>query len=690
MKVHGFRIFGFVLLNAFAFGGREEVCAQIKTPVYDLYNETASTLADSIPVYNIGEVIISKDQKDKEYRAVTPLQIFDRKALSNVNALQVSDAVKFFSGVTVKDFGGIGGMKTVSVRSMGAHHTAVAYDGITITDCQTGQIDIGRFSLENVDMLSLNIGDGNTIFQPARMFASSGLLNIRTTRPVFGEADRFHGKVGFKVGSFGLLNPSLTLDSRLSSSFDLNFSAELLNSKGDYSYKLFYADQSDAFTTKVRSNNGVKTYRVESTLFGHFKGARQLEVKGYYYQSDRGLPGAVVLYNPYSSQHLWDKNAFLQAHYQRDLSGKWAFQANGKYNWSYQRYLNPDYLGSTGKEDNSYHQDETYLSSSLLFRACTGLSFAFSADAALNRMQSDLYGFASPTRYTGLTNLSAKYLTNWMILTANVLATAVGEKRDGADAAADYRRLSPAFNLSVQPFSGQDLRLRVFYKESFRMPSFNDLYYSAIGNTDLKPENSRQLDFGLTYGPFLNKAWPQLVLTADVYCNKVSDKIMAIPTKNIFIWSMTNLGKVDIQGLDLALSVSKSLTKGYELSAAVSHSYQRALDVTDVAAKEYRNQIAYAPRIFGSGRLALGTPWLKVAYAMLYSGHRYVTGQNLEQNDLAGYVDHSLSAEKDFLLFGYRIDLRGEVLNLLNENYEIVRNFPMPGRSFRVGLKVAF
>ena len=85
----------------------------------------------------------------------TPIQEFKQYRLKELNALQVSDAVKHFSGVIVKDYGGIGGLKTVSVRSLGAAHTAVAIDGIAMGNAQNGQIDIGRFSLDNVDVISL-------------------------------------------------------------------------------------------------------------------------------------------------------------------------------------------------------------------------------------------------------------------------------------------------------------------------------------------------------------------------------------------------------------------------------------------------------------------------------------------------------------------------------------------------------
>jgi len=652
--------------------------------------EETVAVVDSIPNYRIGEVMVVESNKSSKKHSIALFQMLDRSAIGETNGLQVSDAVKFFSGVTVKDYGGIGGMKSVSVRSMGAHHTAVAYDGITISDCQTGQIDIGRYSLENVDLLSLNIGDGNDIFQPARMFASSGLLNIRTREPVFETGKRFNGKVGFKTGSFGLWNPDVLLEARLSDFFNLSVSAEALTTDGNYPFKLPYGDAPNAYTTEVRRNNDVNTYRLESTLFGRLKNGQQLEVKGYYYQSDRGLPGAVILYNPYSSQHLWDKNAFVQAHFQQDLSSKFVFQANGKYNWSNQRYLNPDFLGSAGREDYTYKQEELYMSSSLLFKALRSLSFSFSADGVVNKMASDMYQFASPSRYSALANVSAKYRQDWMVFTGSILSTSIREKAESGLAADDYQKFSPSFNLSVQPFDGKEFYLRTFYKESFRMPSFNDLYYSAVGNTKLKPENSKQWNVGCTYSFSLGQDFPRVQITGDVYHNRISDKIMAIPTKNIFVWSMVNLGKVDIQGVDWTVSASQGLGKGFKVSATVNHSYQRALDITTSSAKEYRNQIAYAPRIFGSARLALETPWLKMAYAMLYSGHRYVNGQNLAENDLPGYSDHSISVERGLTVFGLALNVRAEVLNLLAENYEIVRNFPMPGRSSRRGLKAYF
>ena len=106
-----------------------------------------------------------------------------------------------------------------------------------------------------------------------------------------------------------------------------------------------------------------------------------------------------------------------------------------------------------------------------------------------------------------------------------------------------HRKLSPYAGVSFKPFSGEEFHVRFFYKDIFRLPSFNDLYYGQTGNIDLKPENARQLNVGLTYTKRLCEAVPYLTLTADAYVNRVTAKIVAIPTKNLFVLSLIQISE---------------------------------------------------------------------------------------------------------------------------------------------------
>jgi len=472
-------------------------------------------MPDTLKVYRIQEVIVSEHFRDAEIRSTAPLQILSSKQIEQLNVLQVSDAVKYFSGVTVKDYGGIGGLKTISVRSLGANHTAVSYDGITLTDCQTGQIDLGRFSLENVDMLSLNSGQADNIFQPARLFASGSVLNIRTLSPQFTGNKRINGKVSIKVGSFGLLNPSLWLEKKISPKISASLSSEWLSAKGEYPYLLNYGvPGKDSSSMEMRKNTDVKNFRLEGTLYGNFAKKGNGYIKAYYYQSERGLPGATILYNAdnFSSQRIWDKTFFTQAHYEKELSKTLDFQVNAKYNRGSLNYLDPTYLDSVGKLENSFLQEEYYGSFSLLYRAFENISFAATSDLFENTLEAnfkkDADTFVNPNRYSWISAVAAKYDSNQLLATVSILNTIVKETVNTGNTGKNHNKLSPFFSLSVKPFLNHDFRLRAFYKNIFRIPTFNDLYYEQIGNRDLKPEKTNQYNLGLTYSVSVGKWMP--------------------------------------------------------------------------------------------------------------------------------------------------------------------------------------
>ena len=651
---------------------------------------------DTARTYYIPEITVSDIYQTREVRSTAPLQIFSKDALKNLNALQVSDAVKHFAGVTVKDYGGIGGLKTISIRSLGAQHTAVGYDGITLTDCQTGQIDLGRFSLDNVDQLSLSNGQSDNIFQPARFFASAGILNIQTLTPRFEDGKHTNISASFKTGSWGLVNPSLLLEQRISRKWTVSANGEWMSSNGHYPYTLYYGnEEGDLSSREKRKNTDVQTFRAEVGLYGNFSDKEQWRLKAYYFQSSRGLPNATTFYYTHSSQRLWDKNTFIQSQYKKEFNRQWVFQTSAKWNWSYQRYLDPDYKGSTGEIENSYYQQEYYLSGSVLYRLLNNLSFSFSSDGSINTMNANLNDFAHPTRYSWLTAFAGKYVNNWLTLSASALATVIYEQADKGGSAGNHRKLSPYVSASFKPFDKEEFRIRIFYKDIFRLPSFNDLYYGETGNNKLKPENARQYNIGLTYSKDVCPFLPYLSATVDAYYNKITDKIIAYPTKNLAVWSMRNLGSVEIKGIDVTGSVSLQPCEKLRINLSGNYTYQQALDVTnsDPASEEgrtYKHQIAYTPRVSGSGQVGIETSWVNLSYSFLFSGKRYAVGQNIAANRLDSYSDHSISASRDFRIKKVTTSLSVEMLNIMNKNYEIVKSFPMPGRSVRATFSVRY
>ena len=77
----------------------------------------------------LDSVLVVSHRVSSSVKEGKPVQQMDREAIERLGLQNLSDVVKRFAGANVRDYGGIGGMKTVSVRNLGAHHTAVSYDG---------------------------------------------------------------------------------------------------------------------------------------------------------------------------------------------------------------------------------------------------------------------------------------------------------------------------------------------------------------------------------------------------------------------------------------------------------------------------------------------------------------------------------------------------------------------------------
>ena len=103
---------------------------------------------------HLPEVVVTA----KSYKEVIPAQKLSGEELKSMNSFSVADAIRYFSGIQIKDYGGIGGLKTVDIRSMGTNHMGVFYDGIQLGNAQNGQIDLGKFSLDNIESISLYNG----------------------------------------------------------------------------------------------------------------------------------------------------------------------------------------------------------------------------------------------------------------------------------------------------------------------------------------------------------------------------------------------------------------------------------------------------------------------------------------------------------------------------------------------------
>jgi outer membrane cobalamin receptor len=637
--------------------------------------------ADTVKVYDLGEVVIV-GYTTKE---IIPVQQLRGTELRNLSVHSVADAIRYFSGVQIKDYGGIGGLKTINIRSMGSQHVGVFYDGIEMGNAQNGIIDLGRFSLDNMEAISLYNGQKSAIFQPAKDFGSAGSVYMQTRVPVFNSGKKNNFKATFKGGSFDLLNPSLLWENKLNDKLSAQFSAEYMQTSGKY--KFSYRKIGGYDTAEVRKNGDVYALRMESGLFGKVVDG-EWKAKLYFYNSERGYPGASVREKPGEYTHQdrqWDSNIFLQSSFRKKLNETYSMLLSGKYSYDYLHYLSdPRADITTMYIENHYRQQEMYLSSANRFTVLPVLDADISVDFQWNKLNADLLDFVYPNRYTALAAAATALHLKKLKLQASILATFVHETtRSGYSVAGNKDEYTPTFIASCRPWEKIDFNLRGFYKRIFRMPALNDLYYTFIGNINLAPEYTNQYDLGFTFNHKFEKNILKYVkFQADAYFNQVENKIVAVPTSNQFRWTMLNLGYVEIRGMDMALQANCMIHKDFMFHTRVNYTFQKAQDFTE--GNSYSGgQIPYIPWHNGSLVLNAGYGNWTLNYSFIYTGERYHRVANIPENYIKAWYTNDLSLSKEFVLQKTKIRLTAEANNIFNQQYEVVLRYPMPGTNFR-------
>lgn len=636
--------------------------------------------------------------KHKPYQAVIPSQTLSGKELQQLNAHSVADAIRYFAGVQLKDYGGVGGIKTLDIRSMGTNHMGVFYDGIQLGNAQNGQIDLGKYSLDNIESIQLYNGQKSEIFQSAKDFGSAGTVYITTRRPRFEEGKRYNLRVMMKTGSFGLANPSALWEYKLSQRVSLSANVEYTYATGRYKfrYRKIFSDGTLAWdTTAVRQNGDVYALRAEAGLFGSINGG-QWNVKAYFYDSERGIPGAIVNNVWKNAQRQWDRNLFAQGSLRKRFSSRYVMMVNAKYARDYMHYNNPDttlmYI------DNEFWQQEVYVSAANKFSIFQNWDVNLSVDYQWNTLDANLTQFVYPTRHTALAALATAFTYGGFKAQASVLGTFVSDRSkimNGGNMLGyrtkHFDKFTPAVFVAYQPFEHHDFDVRAFYKRIFRMPTFNDLYYTDIGNADLRPEYASQYDVGARYTCHMaDGVLRSINVSADAYYNYVTDKIIAVPKgTGQYRWMMMNIGKVKIRGVDATARAEFALPYGIGLNTQLNYTYQRAQDYTDPTdnadeAGTYKGQIAYIPR--HSGSVIVGGEWqrLKLNYSFIYVGERYHNSSNIAANYEQPWYTHDISGSYEMKLGTTLVKATLEVNNLLNQQYEVICNYPMPGRNFKV------
>jgi outer membrane receptor protein involved in Fe transport len=358
-----------------------------------------------------------------------------------------------------------------------------------------------------------------------------------------------------------------------------------------------------------------------------------------------------------------------------------------KYDYNYSRYreLNVNY--ASGEQVDINRQNEIYASLAFQSRFAKSFGYSVATDLSYATLVNNFGESNGPGRFSSYTALMFSHWWRRGEVQAGLFALYASDDVSSGKSPAPYRRLSPSLSLLYKPFLNVPLRVCLSFKDSYRVPTFADLYYQRLGNVGLKPERATQCNVGLLWDDRFESIG-KVGVRVDVYYNSVRDKIVALPT--MYIWRMVNFGEAEMFGVDANISWNRNFAESYSISCNLNYSWQYAVDVTDKSAKNYRDQLPYTPSHSGNLSLVFENPIVNVSYMLSCVGERYMLPQNVEKNRMPGYFEHSFSANREFAFGDTRLRLQGELLNLGDESYEVIRYYPMPGFSWRLSARLSF
>jgi outer membrane cobalamin receptor len=653
--------------------------------------------------------VVASRITDTLTRAFTPVTVLNAQTLQTLGARQISDALTFVPGVFMRNYGGLGGLKTMSLRGANAAQTLVLIDGVRLNSSQNGQVDFSTVPVSMLEDVEVLRGGAAALYGAS---ALGGVVNIRTKRL---QQSAFGAKA--ELASFGELGVQAHASLPLAEQWTLSANGEAQHARGNFPFVFNEFGQN---VVLERQNGDFTTLNARLQARG-ILGGWSANSHVLARTTERGAPGAVVQGSVEQRlARLDERELLVYSSWSRALPNAVntpnTLQLLASWRNNILRYRDPDarFRGTDGI-------DERFVADDVTFRA-----HLRSAPEIIQMMS---YDVAAEAVYSLLRGMMLQPNVGNAVSRLNVALNAKAELKPFAESAvlqnvavqaavrAEYFSdfgavLSPLAGLAWLPNDDERLRLRLQWSYNFRPPSFNELYYLNFGNANLKPERANAVNAGFTWKPLAETLTEPrteslaelLVVEADAFAHRTEHQIVAIPTSPV-TWTAQNVGLVETFGAETSI---RAALLNNALTTQWTATLQQALDATPDAFTSGR-QLVYTPNVLATGMATFSTVLtfgsqahepqdtlhLHTGSSLQYTGLRYSLPSNSPESVLAPFVVVNVYCEVSMKAPRWsaaenaaRATLKARLQcdNCLDEHYAVMRNFPMPSRAIRFSL----
>lgn len=594
-----------------------------------------------VPVYGEAEIV-------KESQA----QKIDSLSLMDPSNKDLGATLQKYSHAFVKSYG-IGSSATVSLRGSGSSHTNLLWNGIQLNSSSHGVADLSLYPPFFTEEVSVVYG------QNSNQYGSGGLGGAVTigNKVQFNQEELFLQQ---QLGSFGYSSTALRIKA---GGLKFQSVSRLLYTEAQNDFD--YTDRSEVGFPTESLNHAQSLQRGFLQSFHYrIRSDQRLDVHIWYLNTDRELPAMMALKDLQEQQQ--DESLRLQAIYHK-------YFKHGKLSWNSSfikeeliydnRQLSKASISDNRSFRNFLKGDWSVKEWKFNFRMDLDWEQSIQADleeGSVERQRQAVFMQIERALWKG-GQLSAATRQEW-----------VGEESF----------FLPQIRIDQSLFKGKGA-LWLMVGENSKVPSLNDLYWSAGGNQDLKAERSQNLEVGQMMQFKLSESLRFKTKVTAFYAH-IDDYIQWVPTARGF-WMARNLKKVESKGIESAISLEHDWKKWKnQLSFLYNYTSSINLQKNHAADASVGKQLIYVPEH------QYNLHWTSFYKQYLFEANLQFVGARYLTSDQSDYLPYNatidLSLVRSFDFGSDRLKASLSVRNLMDVEYQAIQWRPMPGRNYMISL----
>jgi len=625
-----------------------------------IINTNSRTIqADTLPAPQAIDSLLQLDEiRIQSTRIREPLryqpvdvQYIDSLRLAYYRSMPVSAVLSRYSSLFIRD-NGPGGLAALSQRGLASSQTQVLWEGFPLNSLSLGLADLSIIPSGLFSSVEVSPGTPSSAFGGGNL---GGAIYLTSPRP--GQQNRLEFMQS--AGSYDTWNSQLRA-AHEEGNLSLSVQGIYRTAENDFSYFNRATGRQER-----RTHNAGRSGHLSGTASYRFSRTR-IHSTLWYFDIQEEIPGSILSGSSRATQ---------SNHGLRWLSG--VETSAGSWNLNMRTFLERDRFGyedpPTGI-DSRFRLGRTLADVDFRRPALGPVLWQGGLSGGIENVDTNNYGDEYNRRQLAF-RLNPEIRFSSIRLRFSPTAR--------VDAYSDFGWvLSPSFGANWEAVE-ERFHLRGMVSRDFNPPSFNDLYWVPGGNPGLNPERSFKTEGGFVYLPEVSWFDSFSLTTYRIW---LDDGIYWFPDRE-GVWTPSNVEEVDAWGAEARLDVRWQADPALFL-LILGTDWRKS----EIASPRFPDdqaagrQMRYVPEWSFRSDLSIHLNPVTLHLNYRWTDHRYITEDHTSSLDDFQVLDVIAAVDREFI--GAHWNLRLSVNNLLNERYEIIQWYPMPGRYLELSLRM--